>query len=521
MILICCVFFWSNIGFSDENYQSLGLVTTQLTFLGVLTKIHVHNFDFIIRSCLDNLLIINIYKKILMNIKKSSDIILKYMGEQYNMCVSKKIMLWKVLFSLIIFLMSSCTPESDEEQSQFSGQITEASYSKESDEIMLKLSFSACDTNHEFAIKMGDVCQESYPAQCDAHLLHVIGADQSCDMAITKDVQLKVENHPYDKYFLNISGTIVLIDRTEATESEFKGQITEGSYSKESDEIVLQLTFSGCGTEHEFALEMGDACLESYPAQCGAKLLHLSRADQACEMAITKELRLKVEDHPYDKYYLNISGTNVLVDRTEAKETEFKGQILGGSYSKDTDEIVLQLSFSGCNTDHEFALEMGDACLESYPAQCGAKLLHVSGADQLCKMAINKEVRLKVENHSYEKYYLNISGTNVLIDRTEAKESDFKGQIIDGTYNKETDEIVLQLSFSGCNAKHGFALEMGGICLESYPAQCGAKLLHVSGADQRCEMLITKDVSLKVENHLYDKYYLNINGTKVLIDRTE
>ncbi|MFK7826618.1 MAG: hypothetical protein AB8G05_20930 [Oligoflexales bacterium] len=337
--------------------------------------------------------------------------------------VSKKILSSKVLLSFVIVVFTSCNKASDtnEDNLDFKGTISDASYIQESNELVLNLSFSGCDTKHAFSLKMADVCLESYPALCDASLLHVQGFGQKCEKAVTKEVKLKIENHPYDKYFLNINGTSVLIDRAEPKTTEFNGQISSASYERESDELVLNLSYSGCDSNHEFSLEMGDICLESYPAQCSANLLFLSEPDQQCEIAITKELRLKIENHPYDKYYLKINGTSVLIDRSESQSSEFKGQVSSASYDRKSDEVVLNLSFSGCDINHEFSLEVGRFCTKSYPAQCGANLLHVSGAEQLCEMLIVKEFKLQIENHPFDKYYLNIGGNSVLIDRTKVE----------------------------------------------------------------------------------------------------
>ena len=69
---------------------------------------------------------------------------------------------------------------------------------------------------------------------------------------------------------------------------------------------------------------------------------------------------------------------------------------------------------------------------------------------------------------------------------------------LDAYWDAKEDTIELELGFSGCSVEgNEFELEASPVCLESYPAQCFAKIIHTG--QQPCEAYLTKKVSFKAD----------------------
>jgi len=65
--------------------------------------------------------------------------------------------------------------------------------------------------------------------------------------------------------------------------------------------------------------------------------------------------------------------------------------------------------------------------------------------------------------------------------------------------------ILIDVTYGGGCGKHEFSLEVGG-CLESYPVQCGAQLVHKT--DDICEAMISETIIISLEKEkLTDSYY--------------
>jgi hypothetical protein len=70
-------------------------------------------------------------------------------------------------------------------------------------------------------------------------------------------------------------------------------------------------------------------------------------------------------------------------------------------------------------------------------------------------------------------------------------------------YVDRTDSIVF---YGGGCKEHTFKLEVGA-CLETFPVQCGAKLVDLTN-DDFCEALITKKISISLKKAgLRDSYF--------------
>ena len=73
----------------------------------------------------------------------------------------------------------------------------------------------------------------------------------------------------------------------------------------------------------------------------------------------------------------------------------------------------------------------------------------------------------------------------------------FAADIIDGHYDQETDEVVLTVSYDGGCEAHQFNLDFDRFCLETYPAQQNAKLIHKDNNDS-CKAIIVEEKRIKL-----------------------
>lgn len=92
----------------------------------------------------------------------------------------------------------------------------------------------------------------------------------------------------------------------------------------------------------------------------------------------------------------------------------------------------------------------------------------------------------------------------------------FSAEILSGKLDASKKNIVLEVKTSGGCGEHKFDLEVGG-CLESYPVQCSAKLLHTS--TDFCEAIIIETAVLPLAKYGFkDSYY---RGGKLTIIGSE
>ena len=95
----------------------------------------------------------------------------------------------------------------------------------------------------------------------------------------------------------------------------------------------------------------------------------------------------------------------------------------------------------------------------------------------------------------------------------------FEGLVLDGEYDSQTGEAILELQFAGCNENHTFKLKVDVSCNKSLPAQCLGVLWHLEGNQQACEKLIVKSFRMNIENHPYDdEYYLQVGEIRFLVN---
>lgn len=106
-------------------------------------------------------------------------------------------------------------------------------------------------------------------------------------------------------------------------------------------------------------------------------------------------------------------------DATSDQLEDSTATIQSMTYDAEKHAITLKLSYSGCaQTKHQLILD--GICAESYPMQCGASLKRPKDFDGSCKMAIEEEVVLNLEDSfdtSVVRVRSNGKTSQVLVDR--------------------------------------------------------------------------------------------------------
>lgn len=80
-------------------------------------------------------------------------------------------------------------------------------------------------------------------------------------------------------------------------------------------------------------------------------------------------------------------------------------------------------------------------------------------------------------------------------------------QIQDARVNLDNMTIEIDVAYGGGCADHFFDIQVGA-CLESFPVQCTATLLHTSSKPDFCEAYLSQTVIIPMEEKgLLDSYY--------------
>ncbi len=171
--------------------------------------------------------------------------------------------------------------------------------------------------------------------------------------------------------------------------------VRSAKYDAKTEIITVEVTYAGGCKEHKFKLRM-NACMETYPVQCSADLVDLTKGD-FCEALVSKTVTFKAGDYGLlDSYYDNGSLEIIGSDRTSAS-IQLK-RIGGGSmepqlvtYSCPTasGKTVRFLPSYGevhyLNADgsewkqHDDGLNFDELILESHPPQISVTIIDDEG----------------------------------------------------------------------------------------------------------------------------------------------
>lgn len=102
----------------------------------------------------------------------------------------------------------------------------------------------------------------------------------------------------------------------------------------------------------------------------------------------------------------------------------FGAEIQGGRFNAKTDSIELEVRYGGGCKDHDFYLDLGNYCLESYPVQCPDVQLFDRTKGDTCEALVHKTVSISLESAGLTDSYFNgarltirgDAGTSVKID---------------------------------------------------------------------------------------------------------
>lgn len=90
----------------------------------------------------------------------------------------------------------------------------------------------------------------------------------------------------------------------------------------------------------------------------------------------------------------------------------------------------------------------------------------------------------------------------------------FAAEVVQARLDNKKENILIDVSYGGGCGKHDFSLKLEG-CMESYPVQCMAKLVHVS--QDNCEAMIFETIAIPLSaygllGNYYKKGSLTIQG---------
>lgn len=86
-------------------------------------------------------------------------------------------------------------------------------------------------------------------------------------------------------------------------------EVLDAKIDAAGENIEVTVSYGGGCFEHQFKLQMG-GCLESYPVQCAAKVVDVTKEVDICEAIIMKKVTFNLKAHGLDKsYYANGSLT--------------------------------------------------------------------------------------------------------------------------------------------------------------------------------------------------------------------
>jgi hypothetical protein len=87
-----------------------------------------------------------------------------------------------------------------------------------------------------------------------------------------------------------------------------------------------------------------------------------------------------------------------------------------------------------------------------------------------------------------------------------ASSSAFAAKILDVRLDAENKHLLIDVAYTGGCGDHQFQLKMNDVCLETYPVQCSAQLLHKT--NDSCEALLSGTVVVNLKKAgLVDPYF--------------
>ncbi len=83
-------------------------------------------------------------------------------------------------------------------------------------------------------------------------------------------------------------------------------------------------------------------------------------------------------------------------------------------------------------------------------------------------------------------------------------------EIVSGWYDQNNNTAILEVVHGGGCGTHDYSLSISNTCIETYPAQASAYLIH--NTNDSCESLISKTVVIDLDNLNCGPAYLTIYG---------
>jgi hypothetical protein len=92
------------------------------------------------------------------------------------------------------------------------------------------------------------------------------------------------------------------------TQSALAAQVLHAQYDRDSHSAVIDVVYGGGCGDHQFDLKIVPLCLESYPSQANAQLIHHS--NDPCEALIQKRIHLDLSQYQCGEGILHIEDSH-------------------------------------------------------------------------------------------------------------------------------------------------------------------------------------------------------------------
>jgi hypothetical protein len=96
-------------------------------------------------------------------------------------------------------------------------------------------------------------------------------------------------------------------------------------------------------------------------------------------------------------------------------QTTFAAQVLGVKLDASKQNLLIDVRYGGGCKKHEFSLQL-QGCLESFPVQCKAQLLHKHNND-FCEAMISETVVISLKESGIEGSYFKRGSLTIMGDR--------------------------------------------------------------------------------------------------------
>lgn len=111
------------------------------------------------------------------------------------------------------------------------------------------------------------------------------------------------------KHLVLVLGLIGLVNA-----NAFAAYVKSAKLDAQKKNILVDVSYGGGCGDHEFSLQVGE-CLETFPAQCSAKLIE--KTNDNCEALISATVTISLEQYGLTDSYYQRASLTIMGDKNE------------------------------------------------------------------------------------------------------------------------------------------------------------------------------------------------------------